>query len=138
AGPMSRHGGLAGSAAVMFAGTLTSRVLGLVRSALLIAAIYSLGGAADAFAVANKIPNIIYMLLAGGVLNAVLVPQIVRAMRAADQGQEYVNRLLTLAGTALAVVTGLLTLAAPLLVTLYAAEFCCGPWAPVTHACAMS
>src|SRR5690625_6188609 len=76
---MSRRGGLAGSAAVMFAGTLTSRVLGLVRSALLIAAIYTLGGAADAFAVANKLPNIIYMLLAGGVLNAVLVPQIVRS-----------------------------------------------------------
>ena len=134
---MSRRGGLAGSAAIMFAGTLTSRVLGLVRSALLIAAIYTLGGAADAFAVANKLPNIIYMLLAGGVLNAVLVPQIVRAMRAPDGGQEYVNRLLTLAGTLLAVVTVLLTLAAPLLVTLYAAEFRSGPWASVAVAFAM-
>src|SRR5699024_3477622 len=99
-----RGKGLAGSAAVMFAGTLTSRILGLVRSALLVAAIYSLGGAADSFAVANKLPNIIYMLLAGGVLNAVLVPQIVRAMRHRDGGQEYVNRLLTLAGTLLAAV----------------------------------
>lgn len=134
---MSRRGGLAGSAAVMFAGTLTSRVLGLVRSALLIAAIYTLGGAADAFAVANKLPNIIYMLLAGGVLNAVLVPQIVRAMRAEDGGQEYVNRLLTLAGTLLAAVTVLLTLAAPVLVTLYAAEFRSGPWASVAVAFAM-
>ncbi|MGC0141871.1 murein biosynthesis integral membrane protein MurJ [Pseudactinotalea sp. Z1732] len=134
---MSRRGGLAGSAAVMFAGTLTSRVLGLVRSALLIAAIYTLGGAADSFAVANKIPNIIYMLIAGGVLNAVLVPQIVRAMRQHDGGQDYVNRLLTLAGTVLAVVTVLLTLAAPVLVTLYAAEFRSGPWASVAVAFAM-
>ena len=36
------------------------------------------------------------MLLAGGVLNAVLVPQIVRAARPPDGGQDFVNRLLTL------------------------------------------
>jgi len=134
---MSKGSGLAGSAVVMFAGTLTSRALGLVRSALLVAAIFSLGGAADAFSVANKLPNIIYMLIAGGVLNAVLVPQIVRAMRREDGGQEYVNRLLTLAGTVLLAVTVLLTLAAPLLITLYAAEFRQGPWAPVATSFAM-
>src|SRR5699024_2126481 len=69
--------------------------------------------------------------------NAVLVPQIVRAMRHRDGGQEYVNRLLTLAGTLLAAVTVLLTLAAPVLVTLYAAEFRSGPWAPVAISFAM-
>lgn len=134
---MSKRGGLAGSVAVMFAGTLSSRVLGLVRSALLVAAIFSVGGAADAFSVANKLPNIIYMLLAGGVLNAVLVPQIVRAMRREDGGQDYVNRLLTLAGTVMLAATVLLTLAAPVLVTMYAAEFRQGPWAPVAVVFAM-
>ncbi|WP_223406392.1 murein biosynthesis integral membrane protein MurJ [Occultella gossypii] len=122
------RGGLAGSAALMFSGTLVSRVLGLVRNALLVAAIFSIGGAADAFSVANKLPNIIYMLLAGGILNAVLVPQIVRAMRRKDGGQEYVNRLLTLAGAFLLLVTVVLTLASSLLVTLYAARFQDGPW----------
>ncbi|WP_235856760.1 murein biosynthesis integral membrane protein MurJ [Occultella glacieicola] len=122
------RGGLAGSAALMFSGTLVSRVLGLVRNALLVAAIFSTGGAADAFSVANKLPNIIFMLLAGGILNAVLVPQIVRAMRRKDGGQEYVNRLLTLAGAFLFLVTVVLTLASGLLVTLYAAQFRNGPW----------
>ncbi|WP_268958064.1 murein biosynthesis integral membrane protein MurJ [Occultella kanbiaonis] len=122
------RGGLAGSAALMFSGTLVSRILGLVRNALLVAAIFSAGGAADAFSVANKLPNIIYMLLAGGILNAVLVPQIVRAMRRKDGGQEYVNRLLTLAGAFLLLVTVVLTLASSLLVTLYAAQFQNGPW----------
>ena len=38
----------------------------------------------------------LYLLLAGGVLNAILVPQVVRAYQR-DAGQEYVDRLLTLA-----------------------------------------
>ena len=44
------------------------------------------------------------MLIAGGVLNAVLVPQVVRAYRSAN-GQEYVDRLLTLVVVLLAGVT---------------------------------
>src|SRR5699024_12271519 len=87
---------LAGSAAVMASGTLVSRVLGLARAAMLAAAIATVGGAADAFSVANKLPTIIYMLIAGGVLNAVLVPQIVRALRQPDGGNRYVDQLLIL------------------------------------------
>ena len=37
---------------------------------------------AEMFTLANTVPNSMYILLAGGVLNTVLVPQIVRA----DQG----------------------------------------------------
>lgn len=113
---------LAGSAAVMASGTLVSRVLGLVRAAMLAASIATVGGAADAFSVANKLPTIIYMLIAGGVLNAVLVPQIVRAMRAPDGGTRYVNQLLTLGSGVLAGVTALLTAGGSLLLTLYAAS----------------
>ena len=113
--------GLAGSAAVMFSGTLVSRLLGLVRNILLVAAI-GVTGAANSFAVANRLPNIIYMLVAGGVLNAILVPQIVRAMKGRDGGQEYVNRLLTMAGAALLGLTVLLTAGASVLVTIYASE----------------
>ncbi|WP_241237084.1 murein biosynthesis integral membrane protein MurJ [Georgenia faecalis] len=113
--------GLAGSAAVMFSGTLVSRLLGLVRNIVLVAAI-GVTGAANSFSVANKLPNVIYMLVAGGVLNAILVPQIVRAMKGRDGGDEYVNRLLTVAGSALLGLTLLLTGGASLLVTVYAAE----------------
>ncbi|MCL1898649.1 MAG: hypothetical protein FWG16_07520, partial [Micrococcales bacterium] len=95
----------------MASGTLVSRVLGLVRMALLIWVVGGLTAAGNAFDVANNLPNFIYAILAGGVLNAVLVPQIVRAF-ADGRGTEYVHRLLTLATTLLAVLTVVLTLGA--------------------------
>jgi putative peptidoglycan lipid II flippase len=109
------------SSAVMAAGTATSRVLGFVRASMLYAAVQP-GASADTFSVANTIPNALYLLLAGGVLNAVLVPQITRAARRADGGQDYVDRLLTAAIAVLVAATVLVTLAAPLLVRLYATE----------------
>lgn len=104
-----------GSSAVMAAGTVVSRLSGFVRSTLLAAA---LGTAlhADVFTIANTIPNMLYILLAGGVFNAVLVPQLVRAMKNdADGGAAYTNRVITLAAVFLALVSVLLVLAAPLL-----------------------
>lgn len=112
--------GLLRSSTVMAAGTAVSRVLGLARSVVLVTAVAAVGTGADAFDVANRIPNIIYLLIAGGVLNAVLVPQIVRASRDPDGGQAFVDRLVTLVVVGLAAVTGLSLLAAPLLVRLYA------------------
>lgn len=106
-------------AALMAAGTAVSRLLGFLRGVVLALAIGATGQAADAFSVANKLPNVLYMLLAGGVLNAVLVPQVVRAYKR-QAGQEYVDRLLSFGFALLAGVTVLLTLAAPLLVRLYA------------------
>lgn len=106
----------------MFSGTLVSRLLGMVRSPLLMgAAIGANLGASDAFAIANKLPNVIYLLIAGGVLNAILVPALVRAMtRDDDGGQGYANRLLTVYGVGLLAVTAVLTAAAHFLVWLYA------------------
>lgn len=111
------------SSAVMAAGTATSRGLGFLRAVVLATAIGVTVPSANAFDVANKIPNILYLLIAGGILNAVLVPQIVRASRAPDGGQEFVNRLLTLALSVLVGLTVVLTLAVPLLVNLYARPF---------------
>jgi putative peptidoglycan lipid II flippase len=85
-----------------------------VRSTLLAAA---LGTAlhADVFTIANTIPNMLYILLAGGVFNAVLVPQLVRAMKNdADGGAAYTNRVITLAAVFLLAVTAVLVVAAPL------------------------
>jgi putative peptidoglycan lipid II flippase len=107
------------SSSVMAAGTALSRVLGFVRSAVLAAAIGT-RHTGDTFALANTIPNIIYILLAGGVLNAVFVPQVVRAMKQPDGGRAYTDRLLTLALAVLAAVTVVATLAAPLVIRLYA------------------
>ena len=74
----ARGGGILSSSAVMAAGTVVSRASGFVRGMLLAAALGS-GLHADQFTIANTIPNMLYILLAGGVFNAVLVPQLVRA-----------------------------------------------------------
>ena len=67
------------SGAIMASGSLVSRAVGLVRAALLTGVVGATGYAADGFNVANTLPNQFYLLLAGGALNAILVPQIVRA-----------------------------------------------------------
>jgi putative peptidoglycan lipid II flippase len=113
------------SSAVMAGGTAASRILGFVRAAMLVA-VLDTGQSADAFSVANTIPNALYILLAGGVLNAVLVPQITRAAKLADGGQEYIDRLLTAAVAILFFVTITVTLAAPLLIKVYASD----EWTP--------
>jgi putative peptidoglycan lipid II flippase len=113
-----RDGSTARSSAIMAAGTLVSRILGLVRVALLATAIGASGQVSDLFTSANNLPNFIYLMLAGGVFNAVLVPQIIRASRLPDRGADYVSRLLTLAAAALLVLTVLATLAAPVIVSL--------------------
>ena len=110
---------LARNSAVMATGTVISRLLGFGRNIVLAAALGT-QLTADAFNVANTVPNIIYILLAGGVLNTVFVPQVVRAMKeGAERERAYTDRLLTLAGLVLAAITLVATLAAPLVVALY-------------------
>ena len=59
----------------MASGSLVSRAVGLVRAALLTGVVGATGYAADGFNVANTLPNQFYLLLAGGALNAILVPR---------------------------------------------------------------
>ena len=104
--------------AIMASGTLVSRVVGLVRAALLAGVIGTTGYAADAFTAANTLPNSFYLLIAGGTLNAILVPQIVRA-RLRPDGDDFVNRIITISLVILAVATVLLTALAPVIVPIY-------------------
>ena len=105
----------------MASGTLVSRVLGLASKSLLtlLLGASALNLAANAFDVANKMPNLIYALVAGGALNAVLVPQIVRADKDGARGREFLDRLFTMATVGLLGLTVVLTLAAGPLVDLY-------------------
>ncbi len=115
----SGSGSILGSSAVMAAGTVVSRLSGFVRNALLAAALGTQLHA-DVFTIANTVPNMLYILLAGGVFNAVLVPQLVRAMKNdADGGEAYTNRIITLAALFLAGVTAVLVIGAPLLMRLF-------------------
>ncbi len=118
AGPAPRRGttdvpaeppepSIARSSAVMAAGSMVSRVLGLVRQSML-TAVVGVSLAADAFTVANTLPNYVFMLLSAGLLNAVLIPQITKAMKQPDGGQDFVDRIVTLS---LALVVGVALLA---------------------------
>jgi putative peptidoglycan lipid II flippase len=116
---MSDRTGILSASAVMAAGTTVSRLSGFVRSALLVAALGS-GLHAELFNVANTVPNLLYILLAGGIFNAVLVPQLVRTMKQdPDGGEAYTNRVVTAAALFLGVVTVALVLAAPWVMQLF-------------------
>ncbi|MEZ3180055.1 murein biosynthesis integral membrane protein MurJ [Streptomyces pimonensis] len=111
-----RAGGLLKSSAVMAAGTMVSRLTGFVRSAMIVSAL-GLALLGESFQIAYQLPTMIYILTVGGGLNSVFVPQLVRAMKDdEDGGEAYANRLLTLVMVALAALTALAWLAAPLLV----------------------
>ena len=110
--------GMGRASAILAAGTVVSRILGFVRAVILATAIGQVA-AGDAFGVGNQLPNNIYALIAGGVLSAVLVPQIVRATSHDDGGERFINRVVTLGIVIFAVVTVIATLAAPVLVNVY-------------------
>lgn len=113
--------GLMRASAVMASGTMVSRILGLVKAVLLAYAIGSVGSvSADAFQNGNLLPNTLYMILLGGMLNAVLVPQIVRAAKNPDGGAGYINKILTLISVGMFTITVLAMLAAPWIVWLTA------------------
>lgn len=109
--------GVLRASAIMASGTMVSRVLGLVRAVLLIWALGSVGSiSGDAFQNGNLLPGTLYILLLGGALNSVLVPQVVRAMQNPDGGAGYINKLLTLVSVGLLGITVLAMLAAPWIV----------------------
>ncbi|OUZ12561.1 murein biosynthesis integral membrane protein MurJ [Aeromicrobium sp. PE09-221] len=113
---------LARASAWMALGTVVSRATGLLRSVLLIAVIGTALNA-DLFNTANSIPNSLYILVAGGVFNVVLVPQLVRAMRNdPDGGDAYAHRIITLGMLVLLGATILLMLAVPLIMRIIYAD----------------
>jgi putative peptidoglycan lipid II flippase len=122
-----KAGSILKSSAVMAAGTLVSRLTGFVRNLVVTAAI---GAAtlADGYTVAITLPTMIYILVGGGAINAVFVPQLVRSMKNdEDGGLAYANRLLTLVICGMGAVVGLMVLGAPLLVRMMASKFAQDP-----------
>ncbi|PZR53221.1 murein biosynthesis protein MurJ [Xylanimonas oleitrophica] len=101
----------------MTLGTAASRASGQVRTMLLVGAIGTGGVVADAFDIGNTLPNILFALIAAGVLQAVLVPQILRAMKA-ENAQERLDKLLTLSGLGILAVTVVLAALMPWIVHL--------------------
>ena len=106
------------NSALMASGTLISRVLGMINAMLLVRVVGQTL-AADAFRSANSLPNYILVLLSGGILNAVLLPQITKAMKRPDGGREFVDRLLTITFALIAGVALLCTVGAGVLMRVF-------------------
>jgi putative peptidoglycan lipid II flippase len=117
--PREEPSSIAKSSRLMAMGTMASRATGLIRQFMIVATLGT-GALGGAYAAGNNLPNSIYILIIGGALNAVFVPQLVRSMnRDRDGGTAFASRLVTLTITALTVLTVLAVLAAPQLVELF-------------------
>jgi putative peptidoglycan lipid II flippase len=120
--------GLARSAGLTGAATLTSRVLGLARDQVL-AALFGAGNEMDAFIVAFRIPNLVRDLFAEGAMSAAFVPAFTRHLTIYGKpaawrlGNNVMNALLLVA---FALVVAGLFFTRPL-VTLYAGDYASVP-----------
>ncbi|HYB85748.1 MAG TPA: murein biosynthesis integral membrane protein MurJ [Streptosporangiaceae bacterium] len=113
-------GSVVRSSSVMALGTIASRGTGFLRT-LVLAYALGVGTVSIAYNNANTLPNTVYDLMLGGILTSIVVPLLVNASkRDADGGQAYDQRTFTLATMALFALTVIATLAASLLVSLYA------------------
>lgn len=104
--------------------TLVSRILGLVRDAV-IAAVFGASQASDAFFVAFKIPNLFRRLFAEGAFAQAFVP-VLAAHRTAHDAMEVralADAVTGALATVLLVFTGLGVLAAPLIIMVVAPGF---------------
>lgn len=121
---MAGGSAIARASAIMASGTVVSRLLGLVKVVVLAYAIGQVGSiSGDAYANGNMLPNLLYTVLLGGMLNAVLVPQIVKAAKNADGGRSYINKLVTFVTVALTSITVLMMFATPWIVTAFTLKF---------------
>tara|TARA_A100001388_G_scaffold254964_1_gene219091 strand:+ start:4800 stop:6428 length:1629 start_codon:yes stop_codon:yes gene_type:complete len=103
----------------MATGTVVSRITGIARDIALAAAL-GFYLVSDAYSLGNSLPTIIYILVVGGALNAVFIPQLVRRMEKDDDGgNAYADRLITLTGSVLLGLSILAVVAAPWIVDLY-------------------
>ncbi|WP_440221926.1 murein biosynthesis integral membrane protein MurJ [Dokdonella sp. MW10] len=98
-------------------GTFVSRVLGLVRE-MVVAAVFGVSAATDAFLVAFRIPNFMRRLFAEGSFSMAFVPVLTeyREKRSAEELRELVARTAGTLGAVLLVVTALGVIFADVLV----------------------
>lgn len=105
------------AALIVLVGFLASGILGFVRQGVL-AAQFGAGDALDSFIAAQRIPEMIFVLVAGGALGSSFIPVFARS-READQEQAWqlASAVMTLSACAAALLGILVALAAPLLVS---------------------
>ncbi|MFZ9628858.1 MAG: murein biosynthesis integral membrane protein MurJ [Ilumatobacteraceae bacterium] len=109
--------GLLRSNLAVASGTALSRLTGVARVAVLGAVLGTPSAVADAYDLANGTPNMLYELLLGGILSSTLVPVLTRLRETDDD--EGTSAVVTVSVLALAALTALAVLAAPLVFRLY-------------------
>ena len=110
---------LLSATALMASGTLVSRLLGMVRLLAVIYLFTATSHQAEIFNQSSTIPSTAYLLIAGGVLNAILVPLLIRSMNLdPDGGQAFSDRIVTLFLIMISGVTVLLIAAVPLVMLI--------------------
>lgn len=122
AATVTRAAGMVGGA------TLFSRILGFVRDAV-IAGFFGAGPATDAFFVAFRMPNLLRRLFAEGTVSMALVPVLTDEMRRRGRGEalRLAQSALQIGAMALAALTVLGLVGAPVLVTVLAPGFARSP-----------
>jgi putative peptidoglycan lipid II flippase len=110
---------LARASGSMVIANLVSRITGFLRQVMLVG-VLGIGTIPDSYNLANTLPNIVYELLMGAVLASAVIPVLVRAQHEdADDGREFTQRLVTVAGVLLLAGTIIAVACAPLLTRLY-------------------
>lgn len=107
------------AAAIALLGFLASGVLGLVRQAVL-SATFGTSGASDAFSYAQRIPEFIFVLVAGGALGSSFIPIFNRhLLHEDDQGAwRLASAVITLSSLAAALLSLVVAIFAPWIVSV--------------------
>lgn len=121
--PLAEATGMARAAALIAAGNIVSRVLGLARETV-IANLFGATGMVSAFRVAQIIPTMLYDLLVGGMVSSALVP-VFSEQAERDRGGLWhlASLILSLAVVVLGVTVLLIELATPQIAFLMAGGF---------------
>ena len=113
---------IAFAASLVAAGNVLSRLLGFVREPV-IAALFGATGTADAFEVATRVPNMLFDVVVGGAISAVLVPVFSGLDNDKRRSASLFYSLLLVIGVGIAAVVAVLVVLAHPLVTLLAPAF---------------
>ena len=105
---------LARSTATMTVLTLLSRITGFIRNVVVVA-VLGVTFLGNVYETANTVPNLLFELIAAGVLQAVLIPTLVELATAGqdDEAEHVARSVLGLSAAALAVLAGIGFLLAP-------------------------
>jgi putative peptidoglycan lipid II flippase len=120
-GTASAPAGLLRSSIVTSAGTFLSRVLGLVRD-IILSSLFGDGPAADAFLMAQRIPNFLRRLFAEGAFAQAFVPVLAeyRQKHTMEALKLFVDRICGTLGLVLAIITVVAIVGAPLVAAIFA------------------